>query len=417
MIFIPPKTLTKLSTMSPSALPNKREDSTQNGSSQDLNASNLEINLSQTLKRVPEPGTPELWAQNICSDHMVTARWTEEHGWETPRIQPFGNISLSPAASCLHYATQCFEGMKVFRGHDDKLRLFRPDKNMKRLAMSAKRVSLPEFNENEAVELIKALVRIDGPRWLPKGRKGNFLYIRPALIGSGTQIGIQIPKEALLMVMMVAWPDFSSDIPPGVLEKPQGLRLMTSENGAVRAWPGGFGHAKVGANYGPSFLALQNCRKRGYDQILWVLGDDAQVTEAGSSNFFVVVKNKETGKRELITPPLEDGIILEGVTRQSTLELAREHFSNELAVKEDRFTMYDLKLAWEEERIQEAFVTGTAFFITPVSKIHFDGKEWDIPVNMTNGGFSVARSIKSLLEGIMYGPRSHEWGILVEEVS
>lgn len=62
------------------------------------------------------------------------------------------------------YATQCFEGMKLYRGYDGKLRLFRPDLNAARLAMSSARVALPSFDTEEFVKLLKAFLKIDGPR-------------------------------------------------------------------------------------------------------------------------------------------------------------------------------------------------------------------------------------------------------------
>ncbi|KAK7419429.1 hypothetical protein QQX98_003381 [Neonectria punicea] len=248
-----------------------------------LDASKLVFTQSNVLHPVPEHGSAEQWAANVCCDHM------------------------------------CFEGMKVYRGFDGKLRLFRPDRNARRLVMSAKRVALPGFNDGELVKLVRALMRVDGPR--------QFIYVRPALIGSGRQIGAQIPTEAALFIIAIAWPDFSSESPPGALPRPPGLHLFASENGEARAWPGGFGYAKVGANYGPSFVALGDCRQRGYDQVLWVLGADCQVTEAGGSNFFAIVKNADTGKTELLTAPLTDKIILEGVTRQSVLDLARSRLT------------------------------------------------------------------------------------------
>ena len=132
-----------------------------------LDASRLIINRSTTLNPVPKPGSAELWEQNACCDHMITVKWRVDKGWQAPELKPFGDITISPAASCLHYATQCFEGMKVYRGFDGKLRLFRPDRNAKRLAMSSVRVSLPSFDEEELVKLIKALVKIDCPSKFP----------------------------------------------------------------------------------------------------------------------------------------------------------------------------------------------------------------------------------------------------------
>ncbi|KAF4422197.1 hypothetical protein F53441_14301 [Fusarium austroafricanum] len=370
-------------------------------SEQPLDASKLIFTKSESLNPVPEPGSAELWAQNACCDHMVIARWKLGKGWEALELKPYGDISISPAASCLHYATQCFEGMKVYRGYDGKLRLFRPDRNAKRLSMSAQRVSLPAIDEEELVKLVKALVRVDAPRWLPEDKPGSFLYIRPAVIGNGRQIGVQIPAEATIIILMVAWPDFSCEQPPGApRRKNLGLRLLASENGAVRAWPGGFGNAKVGANYGPSFLSLGECRKRGYDQILWVLGSDCQVTEAGASNFFAIVKNTTTGRAELITPPLDSNIILEGVTRQSVLDLARERLSDQLDVVERDFTMYDLRRHWEIGTLLEVFVSGTAFFISPVSVISFEGKDWDIPMGQAGKATASATVVRPSVANI-----------------
>lgn len=117
-----------------------------------------------SFRSVPQPGSAELWAQNVCCDYMMTCTWTAEHGWHTPEVKPYADFTISPIASCLHYATQCFEGMKAYRGFDGQLRLFRPDRNAARLEMSAERVALPCFDHGELVKLIKKVVRINGPR-------------------------------------------------------------------------------------------------------------------------------------------------------------------------------------------------------------------------------------------------------------
>lgn len=132
-------------------------------SRKELDSSSIRFTQATDLKQLPKPGSKELWDQNICTDHMVTVRWTAENGWEVPELKPFGDITMSPAASCLHYATQCFEGLKVYRGFDGKLRLFRPELNARRLAMSSQRVSLPAFDDKELVKLIKALAAVDCP--------------------------------------------------------------------------------------------------------------------------------------------------------------------------------------------------------------------------------------------------------------
>ncbi|KAJ5907532.1 Aminotransferase class IV [Penicillium taxi] len=385
----------------------------------ELDGSHFKITRSTNLRDVPLPGSPEEQSHSYCTDHMVTVRWTVDNGWETPEVKPFGNLSIPPTASVLHYATECFEGMKVYRGYDGKLRLFRPDCNGERLNTSAQRCSLPGFKYDELKKLVAKLMEIDGPRWLPKNRPGSFLYIRPTVIGNGPHLGVSVPKEALLFIITVPWPDFTKIKQDGD-EAPKGLKLFASSPDSIRAWPGGFGYAKLGANYGPSLQSHGKAQAQGYDQILWLFGENRQVTEAGASNFFIIWKNADTGKLELVTPPLESQLILPGVTRRSVLELARERFSKvvgtlePLEVVERNFTIDDIENASKEGRIVEAFVSGTAYFITPVALIKSnDTKISTLSASGEPAGY--AAQIKSWLEAIMFGKEAHDWAYVVEE--
>ena len=365
---------------------------------------------------------------------MVTARWTAESGWDTPELKPYGAFSIMPTASVLHYATECFEGLKLYRGYDGKLRLFRVSRNCQRMRKSAARIALPDFDPQELEKLIVALCARDGPKWLPKERPGGFLYLRPTFIATDAALGVQRPKEALLYVILCCFPDMTKSV--GVPNSPalngsangeskyksSGLRLVASEEDTIRAWPGGFGYAKVGANYGPSLVAQGEARARGFDQVLWLFGSECNVTEAGASNFFIVWRNKDTQRLELVTAPLEERIILEGVTRHSVLELAKERLAKDydgveaVDVVERRFTMSDIITAWKENRLVEAFAAGTAFFIAPVGLIHFRGKDIDILTAAGESGV-YAKLVKTWMMDIMYGRQSHEWGVVIDEVA
>ena len=319
--------------------------------------------------------------------------------------------------------------MKAYRGCDGKLRLFRPNRNAKRFVQSAKRVALPEVDPVEFEELVKRFVGVEGAKWLPKGRGEGFLYLRPTLMGTGEALGVQRPTEALLMLVAVVFP--SLDEAPKVevqLRKREGevktgnvgvqgrgMRLLASTEDTIRAWPGGFGNAKVGANYGPSLIAQGEAKRRGYSQVLWLFGEEGYVTEAGGSNFFVLWKTPEGGL-ELVTAPLGDGTILEGVTRASVLDLARQRLSG-VKVVERRFTMDELVKANDEARLIECFGCGTAFFVAPISDIHFRGKDVQLPLATGSGdeGKETAMMIKNWLKDIMYGRTEHEWGVVVEE--
>lgn len=134
----------------------------------DLDTTTIKTTYTTTLRPVPEPGSPEELSHSHCTDHMVTVRWTVDHGWHTPELRPFENLSIPPTASCLHYATECFEGMKAYRGYDGQLRLFRPDCNGERLEMSSKRASLPGFRYEEVKKLVERLLQVDGPSIPPR---------------------------------------------------------------------------------------------------------------------------------------------------------------------------------------------------------------------------------------------------------
>ncbi|KAK0387500.1 hypothetical protein NLU13_5812 [Sarocladium strictum] len=371
-----------------------------------LDASKLTYTLTTSPRAVPDEATANAGTETICTDHMVTATWTADAGWGTPELKPYGPLSLMPTASCLHYATECFEGLKVFRGFDGKLRIFRPNKNAARMRMSASRISLPVFEPEELEKLIIALCGVDGPRWLPKDRPGSFLYLRPTLIGTQSQLGVQAPKEAMLYIIVSFMPRMDSPV--------GGMRLHTSPEDMVRAWVGGFGYAKVGANYGPSLMATQDARRRGFHQILWLYGPQGECTEAGASNFFVVWKRKD-GKKELITAPLDDKLILDGVTRASCLDLARERLAGELEVTERKYTISELIEADAEGRILESFAAGTAYFVCPISQIHHRGQDINIPMGAEGAAGEVTSKIKGWVGDIMYGREQHEWGVVIPE--
>ena len=82
------------------------------------------------------------------TDHMVDICWSERGGWHRPRVQPYGPISLDPAASVLHYGQEIFEGLKAYRHADGTIWSFRPDANARRIQRSAKRLALPELPEH-----------------------------------------------------------------------------------------------------------------------------------------------------------------------------------------------------------------------------------------------------------------------------
>ncbi|XP_064399610.1 branched-chain-amino-acid aminotransferase-like [Halichondria panicea] len=334
------------------------------------------------------------------SDHMLIASWTKEEGWMKPKIVPYGNLSLSPALSALHYSTECFEGLKAFYGVDGKIRLFRPLENMKRMNSSAAAASLPEFDGAEYLECIKDLLRVDKD-WVPK-MDGCSLYIRPTFIGTEASVGVKPSNSAMLYTICgPAGPYFSGGAfnPVSLYADPK----------YVRAWPGGVGAFKMGGNYGPAIRIQGHATAKGCDQVLWLYGDDHQITEVGTMNIFVHWIN-EDGDPEIATPPL-DGTILPGVTRMSLLELGATWGTHK--VVERRMNMKDIIKAVEEKRMKEMFGAGTACVVCPVDRILYMDKSIHIPTVETGG--EVAKRYYKELTDIQYGRApNNDWTVTVD---
>ncbi|KAL2671327.1 hypothetical protein Neosp_013909 [[Neocosmospora] mangrovei] len=381
-----------------------------------LDASKLEIKAHDTPKPVPDVDSPEMGSLKVSTDRVVVATWTAHQGWANPQVVPYGPVSLMPSASALQYATQCFEGMKLFRGYDGRLRLFRPLYNCERMLKSATRISLPGFDPEELLKLIRKLCVLEAPKWLPKDKPGSALYLRPTMIGTDSSLGFKVPDEAALYIFMVYWPppkpaSLSGGAAPGT-------RLLASSESAVRAWPGGTGAAKVGGNYGSALVEHALAKKQGYDQVLWLYGPDRQITEAGSTNIFVMWKTA-SGAVEMVTSPLdENNLILAGNTRRSIIELSREMFAPGKAeesmaceVFERVITMAEVESAANEDRLIGAFVVGTAFWIQEVSEIMYDGQAIDVGM----GSAKHVSLLRERMSDIMYGREENSWADIVEE--
>jgi len=294
--------------------------------------------------------------------------------------------------------------MKAYKDKNGQIRLFRPDKNMERLNKSAARIALPTMDPKELLKLISSLVKLD-ERFIPEQR-GYSLYLRPTMIGTQKTLGVGAPGSALLYVI-------ASPVGPYY---PTGFKAVSLEatNYAVRAWPGGVGDKKLGANYAPCIVPQREAMSRGLQQNLWLFGEEEFVTEVGTMNFFVAIKNKETGQKELITAPL-DGTILGGVTRDSVLSLARERLAPEgWKITERKYTMAELDEAAQEGRLIEAFGSGTAAIVSPVRSISWQGKIVDCGLQDHEESGEIATKMKNWMEARQYGDDEHEWSFVCE---
>ena len=334
----------------------------------------IKITRTETPKAKPVPGQ-KLGFGKIFTDHMFVMNYTEGQGWHDPRVVPFQNISLSPAAMVYHYGQEMFEGLKAYKGDDGEVYLFRPDMNAKRTNASNERLVIPQLPEEDFVQAVKAVVDVDRD-WVPT-EPGTSLYIRPFIIATDEFLGVAPSKTYLFMIILA---------PSGAYYEsglaPVGIWI---EDEYVRAVRGGMGYAKTGGNYAASLIAQQKAHDAGYSQVLWLDGVERKyIEEVGAMNIFFKINGT------VITPEL-NGSILPGITRNSVLELCR---SWGYPVEERKISADELIEAQRNGTLEECWGTGTAAVISPVGKLRY------VDEVMTINGGSIGELSQKLYDTI-----------------
>jgi branched-chain amino acid aminotransferase len=323
---------------------------------------------------------------------MFVMNYDEGQGWHDPRIVPYGPIELEPAAMCLHYGQSVFEGMKAYRTADNRILLFRPDKNMARLNVSNERLCIPQIDEEFGKYAIEKLVSVDKD-WIPTA-DGTSLYIRPFIFGIDPHVGVH-PARHLLFIVICS--------PVGAYY-PEGLNPVKIyvEKNYVRAVKGGMGFTKTAGNYAASLKAQDEAEKQKYTQVLWLDGVERKyIEEVGTMNVFFKIDD------EIVTPALQ-GSILSGITRMSCIEILK---SWGLKVSERRISIDELAQAAKEGRLKEAFGSGTAAVISPIGQL----KWGDDVMEINNGKIGeVSQRLYDTLTGIQWGKLKDTMGWTVE---
>ncbi|GJE98000.1 branched-chain amino acid aminotransferase [Phanerochaete sordida] len=371
-----------------------------------LDASKLTITLADTLK--PIPAAEDLVFGKHMSDHMMVSTYHPVTGWSAPEIKPYGPFVLDPVSSCFQYSTNLFEGMKAYINPEGKPQLFRPDMNMARMRRSRDRVALPAFDTDELLKLIQKLVAVE-QRWIPNA-PGHSLYVRPTIIGTRPSLGVAPSDHAILYVVCC---------PTGPFFRVSRMLSLMAVAEHVRSWPGGTGGYKLAGNYAPTFMPQAEAAKKGYDQVLWCIGD--KITEAGAMNFFVSIR-RDDGDIDVYTPP-NDGLILPGVTRDSIMRLMSAHgtsttlagIAEKLHVAEREIHIADIARWAAEGRLLEVFTVGTAVVVASVGRIGVEGKP-DLELPKHDGQMGpLARAVHTKLTNIQWGHEQFEgWSVVCE---
>ena len=322
------------------------------------------------------------------TDHMFIMDYSEEKGWHDARIVPFQNITLSPAACVFHYGAEVFEGLKAYRRKDGKVQLFRPWDNMERMKNSAIRLGLPVVPPEDALEAVKALVKID-ERFVPS-EPGTSLYIRPFLFGTDPKLGLHGVHEAMFVVILSPVGSYFEN---GM--EPVKIVVETED---VRAVRGGTGEAKCGGNYGAANRAGDRAIEKGFSQVLWLDGVERKyVEEGGGMN--VMFKINGT----VVTPALT-GSILRGVTRKSAIELLK---SWGVPVEERLLSVDELFDATASGALEEAWCIGTAAVISPIGELSWGDRDYKVNDNKIG---ALSQKLYDELTGIQWGTKPDPFG-------
>lgn len=306
--------------------------------------------------KVTETDFGNLQFGRVFSDHMFIAEYADGK-WGKAKIQPYQNLSISPASCVFHYGQAIFEGLKAYRSTKGEIVLFRPDQNHLRLNKSALRMCMPEVPKHFFIEGLKQLIDIDR-NWIPEGDDLS-LYIRPFLIADEAFLGVKPSSRYKFMIITSPTSTYYT-----------GAVKVKVENHYSRACQGGIGAAKAAANYAASIFPATQAQKQGYHQLIWTDANEHKyIEECGTMNIMFVINGT------LITPSIERDTILPGITRASILQLAKKWNMN---IEERRISVDEVLAAIKNNSLEEAFGVGTAATIAPFSNIGIGENDYEL---------------------------------------
>ena len=352
---------------------------------------NIKMNLtsSDTLKLKPADAL-KIPFGTVFTDHMFSMEYLDGQ-WKGASIHPYRDLSLNPAALCLHYGQGIFEGMKAYHRGGRTL-LFRPERNFVRLNESASRMVMPEVDTDFALSALKQLLKVERD-WVPDVQ-GSSLYIRPTMIGTEARLGVKPSDEYLFYIIL-------SPVGPYFKEGFSPVKIFLSTE-HVRAVRGGVGAAKTMGNYAAGLLAGTKAAEVGYSQVLWMDAfDHKYLEEVGTMNIFVKFDD------ELVTPPLS-GSILAGITRDSVLTLTKDMGLN---VVERQISIDEVIEGIASGKVTEMFGCGTAAIIAPIGSLWYKNNSYTV----SDGNIGeLTQHLFDELTGIQSGERKDPYGWVVE---
>ena len=333
--------------------------------------------------------------KNLGFGYMKTdynIRCTYKDGaWGELEVSDSEMVTMHMAATCIHYGQESFEGLKAFRGADNKIRVFRMDENAKRMQDSSVGTMMAILPIEKFEEAVIKAVKLN-ERFVPPYESGAALYIRPFLFGTGAQVGVKPANEYLFILFVTpVGPYFKG----GFQTTP--FVIMREFD---RSAPLGMGKYKVGGNYAASLVAGAKAHELGYSNVFYLDAIEKKyIDECGAANFFGIKNNT------YITP--KSSSILPSITNKSLMVLAED-----MGMKVERRQIPVEELA----TFEEAGACGTAAVISPIERID-DYDEKKSYVFSTDGKPGpISEKLYKKLRGIQYGdePDTHGWVTIVE---
>lgn len=346
----------------------------------------LKIKVTETEKsHLDQVDWDNLQFGKVFSDHMLVMDY-KDGAWQNPEIVPFGNLSLHPATSAIHYGQSIFEGMKANKRENEEVFIFRPEMNAARFRESCERMCMPEISDDLFVELVRKMVEVDS-EWVPN-REGYSLYIRPFMFATDEFVGIR-PSETYKFIIFTC--------PVGVYySEPVNVKI---EEFYTRASVGGVGRAKTAGNYGASLYPAKKGQMEGYHQLVWTDGvEHKYIEESGTMNILFIIDGK------IITPSEDADTILRGVTKRSVIDVAK---SWNIPVEERKVSVEEIVTAAREGKLQDAFGAGTAATIAQIAKIGYRDEVFVLP---SIEGRDISNKIKTYLDDMKAGKEEDSFG-------
>ena len=294
--------------------------------------------------------------------------------WHNGELIPWASATIHIMSHVVHYGSSVFEGIRCYQTPAGPA-IFRLPEHLRRLQDSARIYRMDAgYSEAELAAACKALIIRNGL---------GECYLRPILIRGVGARGLD-PRTSPVEAYIICWP-WGAYLGDGALERGVDVCVSSWQRPAPNTHPS---LAKAGGNYLNSQLITLEALANGYHEGIAV-SPGGLISEGSGQNIFLFRKGK------LITPEL-DGTLLEGITRDSVIEIARDLGMTVLEQRVPRELLYTA---------DEVFFTGTAAEITPVRSVD------KVAIGKGVAG-PVTRALQERLLGIAQGRLPDQFGWL-----